>query len=95
MLDLLLRRLLPAGHKVLLFSQMTSTLDVLQGYIQVFLGARCYRLDGAVSSGDRERHIRAFAADDAALPCVFLISTRAGGVGINLQAADTVIIFDR
>ena len=99
-LDVLLRRLLPQGHKVLIFSQMTSTLDILQGYLHLFLGVQCSRLDGGVKGEERERQIDAFgstapAVEGRAAPCVFLISTRAGGVGINLQAADTIILFDR
>uniref|UniRef100_A0A3B4AMZ6 Proliferation-associated SNF2-like protein n=1 Tax=Periophthalmus magnuspinnatus TaxID=409849 RepID=A0A3B4AMZ6_9GOBI len=92
---LILDRLLPAlkkrGHKVLIFSQMTSILDLLVDY--------CYlrdfeysRLDGSMTYADREDNINKFFKDPEVF--VFLLSTRAGGLGINLTAADTVIIFD-
>ncbi|CAG6018115.1 lymphoid-specific helicase [Menidia menidia] len=92
---LILDRLLPAlkkrGHKVLIFSQMTSILDILTDY--------CYlrdfqysRLDGSMSYADRDENITKFSKDPEVF--LFLLSTRAGGLGINLTAADTVIIFD-
>ncbi|XP_072293068.1 lymphocyte-specific helicase-like [Eucyclogobius newberryi] len=91
----ILDRLLPAlkkrGHKVLIFSQMTSILDLLMDY--------CYlrdfqysRLDGSMAYTDREENITKFFEDSEVF--LFLLSTRAGGLGINLTAADTVIIFD-
>ncbi|KAM6997033.1 lymphoid-specific helicase [Tautogolabrus adspersus] len=92
---LILDRLLPAlkkrGHKVLIFSQMTSILDILMDY--------CYlrdfqysRLDGSMSYADRDENMTKFSKDPEVF--LFLLSTRAGGLGINLTAADTVIIFD-
>ncbi|KAG7229909.1 hypothetical protein INR49_009627 [Caranx melampygus] len=92
---LILDRLLPAlkerGHKVLIFSQMTSILDLLMDY--------CYlrdfqysRLDGSMSYADRQENMAKFSSDPEVF--LFLLSTRAGGLGINLTAADTVIIFD-
>ncbi|XP_051936995.1 lymphoid-specific helicase [Hippocampus zosterae] len=92
---LILDRLLPAlkkrGHKVLIFSQMTSILDILMDYC--FLrGFQYSRLDGRMSYGDREENIAKFSKDPDVF--IFLLSTRAGGLGINLTAADTVIIFD-
>ncbi|KAJ0066903.1 hypothetical protein NL108_004870 [Boleophthalmus pectinirostris] len=91
----ILDRLLPAlkkrGHKVLIFSQMTSILDLLMDY--------CYlrhfeysRLDGSMPYAEREENITKFFQDPEVF--LFLLSTRAGGLGINLTAADTVIIFD-
>uniref|UniRef100_A0A1A8MD99 Proliferation-associated SNF2-like protein n=3 Tax=Nothobranchius pienaari TaxID=704102 RepID=A0A1A8MD99_9TELE len=92
---LILDRLLPAlkdrGHKVLIFSQMTSILDVLVDYCYL-RGFQYSRLDGSMSYLEREENMRKFAADREVF--VFLLSTRAGGLGINLTAADTVIIFD-
>lgn len=92
---LILDRLLPAlkkrGHKVLIFSQMTSILDILMDY--------CYlrdfqysRLDGSMPYSERDENIKKFFNDPEVF--IFLLSTRAGGLGINLTAADTVIIFD-
>lgn len=95
MLERLLQILIPRGHKVLIFSQMTTTLDILQGYINEAMGITCCRLDGNTSTEAREEQLHAFnnPQSNQSLP-VFLLSTRAGGVGINLQAADTVIFFD-
>lgn len=92
----LLNRMLPklkaAGHRVLLFSQMVEVLNHLE---QLFAlrGFLFLRLDGGTSSEERER--RMFAFNDPNSPYfVFLLSTRAGGLGLNLATADTVIIFD-
>lgn len=128
LLEVLVRK---QQSKVLVFSQMTTTLDVIQGFLQV-QGIACSRLDGQTRHEDRLRQLSAFnrclpptasnvkstaaagvtsdsredsiercsGADclslenDAADSKVFLLSTRAGGVGINLQSADTVIMFD-
>jgi ATP-dependent DNA helicase len=91
----LLDRVLPAlraeGHRVLLFSQMTSTLDLLGEYMTM-RGWTHLRIDGTVSLADRQEMIREFS--DGSEVFVFLLSTRAGGLGINLPAADTVILFD-
>jgi len=93
-LERLLQQLLPCKHRILIFSQMTTTLDILQGYL-TSQKINCYRLDGSTSREEREANIAAFAdpLDTDRVP-VYLLSTRAGGVGINLQAADTVIFFD-
>ncbi len=91
-LDRLLKLLIPQNHKILIFSQMTTMMDILQGYIYN-LGLGFYRLDGSIKAEDREMAIRSF--NDNTSDCkIFLISTRAGGVGINLQAADTIILYD-
>uniref|UniRef100_A0A672ZXU4 Proliferation-associated SNF2-like protein n=1 Tax=Sphaeramia orbicularis TaxID=375764 RepID=A0A672ZXU4_9TELE len=92
---LILDRLLPAlkkrGHKVLIFSQMTSILDLLMDYCYL-RGFQYSRLDGTMSYTDREENMTKFAKDPEVF--IFLLSTRAGGLGINLTSADTVIIFD-
>ncbi|XP_038155327.1 lymphoid-specific helicase isoform X2 [Cyprinodon tularosa] len=92
---LILDRLLPAlkerGHKVLIFSQMTSILDILMDYCYL-RGFLYSRLDGSMSFTDRDENIKKFSTDPDVF--LFLLSTRAGGLGINLTAADTVIIFD-
>ncbi|XP_045926765.1 lymphoid-specific helicase [Micropterus dolomieu] len=92
---LILDRLLPAlkkrGHKVLIFSQMTSILDILMDYCYL-RGFQYSRLDGSMSYSDRDENMTKFSQDPEVF--LFLLSTRAGGLGINLTAADTVIIFD-
>ncbi|XP_061600551.1 lymphoid-specific helicase [Cololabis saira] len=92
---LILDRLLPAlkkrGHKVLIFSQMTSILDLLMDYCYL-RGFQYSRLDGGMSYADRDENMTKFSKDPEVF--LFLLSTRAGGLGINLTAADTVIIFD-
>ncbi|XP_061767045.1 lymphoid-specific helicase isoform X2 [Nerophis ophidion] len=92
---LILDRLLPAlkerGHKVLIFSQMTSILDILMDYCYL-RGFQYSRLDGNMSYADREENMTKFSKDPEVF--LFLLSTRAGGLGINLTAADTVVIFD-
>jgi SNF2 family DNA or RNA helicase len=91
-----LHKLLPKlkrdGHKVLIFSQMKKVLDVLQGYLKHF-GYLHERLDGGVTGNEREASIDRFNRKDLNR-FVFLLSTRAGGVGLNLATADVVIIFD-
>ncbi|ORX56285.1 hypothetical protein DM01DRAFT_1017625 [Hesseltinella vesiculosa] len=94
---LLLDRLLPAlferGHKVLIFSQMTKMLDILEDWATVLKQWPICRLDGSVSQESRREQIDAFNQADSEYK-LFLLSTRAGGLGINLTSADTVIIFD-
>ncbi|CAM9314081.1 unnamed protein product, partial [Phaeothamnion confervicola] len=91
-----LRDLLPElvrdGHRMLLFSQWTRVLDILEVFLKDVLGMRYCRLDGNTSVADRKEIIDGFSADPT-IP-VFLLSTRAGGLGINLTAADTVILHD-
>jgi SNF2 family DNA or RNA helicase len=77
------------GHRVLLFSQWTSMLDLIEERLEAE-GVRRSRLDGATR--DREGAVRSFA-EDASVP-VFLISLKAGGFGLNLTQADTVILYD-
>jgi ATP-dependent DNA helicase len=93
---MLLDRLLPAlfkdGHKVLIFSQFTTQLDILEDYCQTLRGWNVCRIDGSVSQGSRREQIHNFNKDPDYK--VFLLSTRAGGQGINLASADTVILFD-
>merc|ERR1712060_429338 len=91
LLDRLLRRLRENGHKVLIFSQMTKMLDLLKHYLSE-LGFQPCRIDGSVHIDDRRRQMKAFNEDPEYF--VFLLSTRAGGLGINLTGADTCIIYD-
>ncbi|KAK2964236.1 putative Chromodomain-helicase-DNA-binding protein [Blattamonas nauphoetae] len=92
LLDKLLPRLHQEGHKVLVFSQMTRVLDLIQRYLKY----RMYpfeRIDGSVRGHDRQAAIDRFSKEGSNR-FIFLLCTRAGGLGINLTAADTVIIFD-
>ena len=92
LLDRLLPYLFERGHKVLIFSQFTTTLDILAAWAEDLHGWNACRIDGGVPSSERRDQIKAFNSDpDVKL---FLLSTRAGGQGINLAAADTVVLFD-
>ncbi|SCU87394.1 LAFA_0E06458g1_1 [Lachancea sp. 'fantastica'] len=92
LLDQLLTRLKKDGHRVLIFSQMVRMLDILGDYLNI-KGVNYQRLDGTVPSAQRRISIDHFNSPDSN-DFVFLLSTRAGGLGINLMTADTVIIFD-
>ncbi|XP_055077343.1 chromodomain-helicase-DNA-binding protein 1-like isoform X1 [Periophthalmus magnuspinnatus] len=89
-LDSMLIYLHKGGHRVLLFSQMTRTLDILQDYME-YRGYSYERLDGSVRGEERNLAVKNFSTNDI---FVFLLSTKAGGVGMNLTAADTVIFMD-
>ena len=91
LLDKLLPKLKAEGHKVLIFSQMTRILNVLEEFCE-FRGHPVERLDGSITGNLRQAAIDRFNTQPDSF--VFLLSTRAGGVGINLTAADTCIIFD-
>lgn len=98
----LLIRLIEQGHKVLIFSKSTQTLDLIE-YSVLFdleeqLGFCHRRIDGTIDSRDREEAVTAFnvgreggAGDDLR---VMLLTTKSGGMGLNLAAADRVIVFD-
>ncbi|KAJ1831372.1 swr1 complex component [Coemansia sp. RSA 2711] len=90
-LDRLLRQLLAAGRRVLLFTQMTRVLDILERWLNL-RGLRYLRLDGATRVEQRWRLTEMFNHDRRW--SVFISSTRAGGLGINLTGADTVIFYD-
>uniref|UniRef100_A0A667YDN3 Chromodomain helicase DNA binding protein 1-like n=1 Tax=Myripristis murdjan TaxID=586833 RepID=A0A667YDN3_9TELE len=90
LLDSLLAHLHNGGHRILLFSQMTRMLDILQDYME-YRGYSYERLDGSVRGEERNLAIKNFSSKDI---FVFLLSTKAGGVGMNLTAADTVIFMD-
>uniref|UniRef100_A0A0E0LA35 Chromatin structure-remodeling complex protein SYD n=1 Tax=Oryza punctata TaxID=4537 RepID=A0A0E0LA35_ORYPU len=92
MLDRLLPKLKATGHRVLLFSTMTRLLDVMEDYL-VWKKYKYLRLDGHTSGQERGALIDKFNNPNSQA-FIFLLSIRAGGVGVNLQAADTVIIFD-
>ena len=88
----LLVKMKERGHRVLIFSQMTRLLDILEDYL-ISQGYEYCRIDGMTSHYDREDRISSYNAPDSS-KFIFLLSTRAGGLGINLQTADTVIIYD-
>uniref|UniRef100_A0A8D3CCD7 DNA helicase n=1 Tax=Scophthalmus maximus TaxID=52904 RepID=A0A8D3CCD7_SCOMX len=92
LLDKLLVRLKERGHRVLIFSQMVRMLDILADYLRSrqFL---FQRLDGSIKGEMRKQALDHFNAEGSEDFC-FLLSTRAGGLGINLASADTVVIFD-
>ncbi|KAI0132689.1 SNF2 family N-terminal domain-containing protein [Xylariales sp. AK1849] len=92
LLDRLLPELFERGHKVLIFSQFTTQLDILHDYCAELRKWNVCRIDGSVAQADRREQIRDFN-DDPSFK-VFLLSTRAGGQGINLASADTVVLFD-
>ncbi|ORY08127.1 hypothetical protein K493DRAFT_250596 [Basidiobolus meristosporus CBS 931.73] len=92
LLDKLLTRLRKDGHRVLIFSQMVRLLDIMSDYLSL-RGYPYQRLDGSVGSEARKKSIEHFNAPGSP-DFVFILSTRAGGLGINLETADTVIIFD-
>lgn len=92
LLDQLLAKLKKDGHRVLIFSQMVKMLDILGDYLRV-RGYQFQRLDGTIPAGPRRMAINHFNAEGSDDFC-FLLSTRAGGLGINLMTADTVIIYD-
>ncbi|KAH9317322.1 hypothetical protein KI387_019091, partial [Taxus chinensis] len=91
LLEKLLPRLKQGGHRVLLFSQMTRMLDLLEDFLN-FLGFPYCRIDGKTPASERQQRIRNFNSAGSTI-FAFLISTRAGGLGINLPSADTVIIY--
>ncbi|RKP40168.1 SNF2 family N-terminal domain-containing protein [Dimargaris cristalligena] len=92
LLDRLLPQLFARGHRVLVFSQFTRSLDILESYARDLRGWESCRIDGNVKQEDRRESISRFNTDKS-IP-LFFLSTRAGGLGINLTAADTVILFD-
>ena len=92
MLDRLVPYLFLKGHKVLIFSQFKTQLDIIQDWAMMTRGWKVCRIDGQVKQDDRRQQIKDFNEDPACH--LFLLSTRAGGQGINLAAADTVILFD-
>ncbi|XP_035797424.1 chromodomain-helicase-DNA-binding protein 4 isoform X1 [Amphiprion ocellaris] len=92
LLQKMMRRLKEGGHRVLVFSQMTKMLDLLEDFLENE-GYKYERIDGGVTGNLRQEAIDRFNAPGAQ-QFAFLLSTRAGGLGINLASADTVIIYD-
>jgi chromodomain-helicase-DNA-binding protein 4 len=92
LLELMLPKLKERGHRVLLFSQFLDNLDIVEDFLDG-LGLLHRRLDGSMSSHEKQKRIDEFNAPNSPY-FAFLLSTRSGGVGINLATADTVIIMD-
>ncbi|PIN15480.1 Chromodomain-helicase DNA-binding protein [Handroanthus impetiginosus] len=92
LLDKMLVKLKEQGHRVLIYSQFQHMLDLLEHYCD-YREWHYERIDGKVSGAERQIRIDRFNANNSSRFC-FLLSTRAGGVGINLASADTVIIYD-
>lgn len=92
LLQKMLRKLYEQGHRVLIFSQMTKMLDILEDFLEGE-GYKYERIDGGITGSLRQEAIDRFNAPGAQQFC-FLLSTRAGGLGINLATADTVVIYD-
>lgn len=88
----MLRKLKDNGNRVLIFSQMTRVLDILEDFME-YEGYKYERIDGSITGSLRQEAIDRFNAPNAQQFC-FLLSTKAGGLGINLATADTVFIYD-
>lgn len=91
-LDRILPKLFATGHRVLMFFQMTTVMTIFEDYLN-FRRIDHLRLDGTTKHEDRASLLKAFNDPNSKYP-IFILSTRAGGLGLNLQTADTVIIFD-
>ena len=92
LLDRMLPKLQKTGHRVLIFFQMTGIMNIMEDYLN-WRSYHYLRLDGSTKSDDRSTLLYHFNQPNSPY-FIFLLSTRAGGLGLNLQSADTVIIFD-
>jgi ATP-dependent helicase STH1/SNF2 len=92
LLDRILPKYQQTGHRVLMFFQMTAIMDIMEDFLR-YRGITYLRLDGTTKSDDRSDLLREFNSPNSPY-FMFLLSTRAGGLGLNLQTADTVIIYD-
>ncbi|KAI5927437.1 PHD/FYVE-zinc-finger like domain-containing protein [Camillea tinctor] len=92
LLNIMLPKLKERGHRVLIFSQFLHCLTIIEDFL-TGIGLLHERIDGSLSALEKQKRIDAFNAPDSPL-FAMLLSTRAGGVGINLATADTVIIYD-
>ena len=91
-LDKILNRMKEAGSRILIFSQMSRVLDILEDFC-VFRGHKYCRIDGGTAHEDRISAIDTYNAPGSE-KFVFLLTTRAGGLGINLTSADIVVLYD-
>ncbi|KAI0164322.1 PHD/FYVE-zinc-finger like domain-containing protein [Hypoxylon sp. FL1284] len=92
LMELMLPKLKQRGNRVLIFSQFLGCLDIIEDFLNI-LGLQYGRIDGQMTALKKQKQIDAFNAKDSPL-FAMLLTTRAGGVGINLASADTVIIYD-
>lgn len=92
LLDRILPKFQRTGHRVLMFFQMTQIMNIMEDYLRL-REMKYLRLDGSTKADDRSELLKLFNAPNSPYFC-FLLSTRAGGLGLNLQTADTVIIYD-
>lgn len=92
LLDRILPKFRVTGHRVLMFFQMTQIMNIMEDFLRM-RGLKYLRLDGSTKSDDRSDLLKVFNEPGSEYFC-FLLSTRAGGLGLNLQTADTVIIYD-
>ncbi|KUI65287.1 Chromatin structure-remodeling complex subunit snf21 [Cytospora mali] len=92
LLDRILPKYQATGHRVLMFFQMTAIMDIMEDFLRL-RHIQYLRLDGTTKSEERSELLHDFNRPDSPY-FIFLLSTRAGGLGLNLQTADTVIIYD-
>ncbi|KAF2715015.1 hypothetical protein K504DRAFT_366700 [Pleomassaria siparia CBS 279.74] len=92
LLDRILPKFQATGHRCLIFFQMTQIMNIMEDFLRL-RGMKYMRLDGSTKADDRTLLLNEFNAPNSDYFC-FLLSTRAGGLGLNLQTADTVIIYD-
>ncbi|KAK0543427.1 ATP-dependent DNA helicase Snf21 [Tilletia horrida] len=92
LLDRILPKMFATKHRCLIFFQMTQIMDIMEDFLK-FRGYKFLRLDGHTKPDDRAEMLAKFNAKDSEY-FIFILSTRAGGLGLNLQTADTVIIYD-
>ena len=92
LLDRVLPKFKATGHRVLMFFQMTQIMNIMEDFLRL-RGMQYLRLDGSTKAEDRSELLRLFNEPGSPYD-IFLLSTRAGGLGLNLQTADTVIIYD-
>ncbi|KAK6349608.1 hypothetical protein TWF696_005892 [Orbilia brochopaga] len=92
LLDRLLPKFFASNHRVLMFFQMTQIMNIMEDFL-AYRGWKYMRLDGSTKADDRSALLKDFNAPNSDY-LIFLLSTRAGGLGLNLQTADTVIIYD-
>jgi ATP-dependent helicase STH1/SNF2 len=92
LLDRIIPKFQKTGHRILIFFQMTQIMDIMEDFLR-FRDIRYLRLDGSTKADERTELLQKFNAPNSPY-FAFLLSTRAGGLGLNLQTADTVIIYD-
>ena len=89
-MDRLLRNLKSGGHRVLIFTQMSKMLNTLESFLNIY-NYRHLRLDGSTKTEDRGKLMHRFYQHKRIIG--FILSTRSGGLGMNLTGADTVIFY--